>query len=155
MSRPWPHCATFRMIPAKFTRAMPLQRTQFNIRTPHCQGSRRKGKQSQEEKWTTKSYLIWFLKIWALGCLSHFVSSSFLHTTVAGVKKSGGFSPEKRSLVRALRVRLYSPTPPDGEGLGPLWFAPKTTEIWVREKIESYGKKPAKKQVSWNDLCLG
>ena len=49
-----------------------------NIRTPQLQGSRRKGKQSQEEKWTTKSYLIWFLKIWALGCLSHFASSSFL-----------------------------------------------------------------------------
>ena len=31
------------------------------------------------------------------------------HTTAAGVKKSGGFSPEKRSLVRALRVRLCSP----------------------------------------------
>ena len=32
-----------------------------------------------------------------------------MHTTAAGVKKSGGFSPEKRSLVRALRVRLCSP----------------------------------------------
>ena len=33
---------------------------------------------------------------------------SLSHTTAAGVKKSGGFSPEKRSLVRALRVRLCS-----------------------------------------------
>ena len=39
-----------------------------------------------------------------------FIGKICTHTTAAGVKKSGGFSPEKRSLVRALRVRLYSPT---------------------------------------------
>ena len=35
-------------IPAKFIQATPLQRTQFNIRTPHCQGSRRKGSHSKK-----------------------------------------------------------------------------------------------------------
>ena len=48
------------------------------IRTPHRQGSRRKGKQSQEETRSTKKLFNMIWKIWALGCLSHFASSSFL-----------------------------------------------------------------------------
>ena len=63
--------------PSYFTKSNAPTKSTKNIRTPR-QGSRRKGKQSQEETPLVRSYLIWFWKIWALGCLSHFASSSFL-----------------------------------------------------------------------------
>ena len=90
---------------------------------------------------------------------NHHVRHSFAiaHDRGGGEKKRRVF-PRKAEFgasVASSFVQPATPHPPDGEGLGPLWFAPKTTEIWVREKIESYGRKPAKKQVSWNDLCLG
>ena len=74
-----------------------------------------------------------------------------------GWKKVAGFPWlwEFSASVGYLFVQPDTAHPLDREGLGMLWFAPKMAEIRVREKIESYGGKPAKKQVSWNDVFFG
>ena len=60
------------------------------------------------------------------------------------VRREAGFSTSR------LMTDMDPPVPCFAivEGYGPLWFDPKLSEICVRGKIQSYGGKQPKKQVS-------
>ena len=60
------------------------------------------------------------------------------------VRRKVGFSTSRRMTDMDPPVPCFAIV----EGYGPLWFDPKLSEICVREKIQSYGGKQPKKQVS-------
>ena len=60
------------------------------------------------------------------------------------VRREVGFSTSRRMTDMDPPVPCFAIV----EGYGPLWFDPKLSEICVRGKIQSYGGKQPKKQVS-------